>query len=405
MASEPGKARGGGRKKPPPPDPNQQTFGRGEQLMILRKFVIPEATGEVSAANLKLIILNIADRLGRNSECWPCQDTIAAETGIKKRHLQRALAVLERMNLIYVRRGRRPQGGRGGTTNRYRLIWNELKLLCPRGLDQADGYFEEGDQRASTGALISTTNAPTATDQRASTGATNAPVLAHKPPIEPPKNRPPPADAENDWRVVVEEFRSRQTIAGELADECRRAGMTPAQFRERMRAAWATVELPANAGKFLEPAGAVAWFLRTGVWPTSGVITPQILAKRRATAAAEAEKSAVERAKRMREETEGARAGATMRQRNATYGGILDMLGRDELRELIDLTPSLRDPFHAEAVRRAVLDPPPNGLVRSRLLETLEQLEATPADFASSAAAEQAIDLSYSIHGSRRSQR
>jgi DNA-binding transcriptional ArsR family regulator len=405
MAGEQGKARGGQRKKPPPPDPDQQTLGRGEQLMILRKCVIPAASGEVSADKLKLIVLNIGDRLGRNVECWPCQDTIVAETGIKKRQVQRAIAALERMNLIYVRRGPKPQGGRGGTTNRYRIIWNELRLLVPT---EADGFDLQRDQTASTGALVTggrdTTKPPVPTDQTASTGATKPPVLAHKPPIEPPKNRPPPADAENDWRVVVEEFRPRQSIAGDLADECRRAGMTPAQFRERMRAAWATVDLPANAGKFLEPAGAVAWFLRMGSWPASGVITPQILAKRRATAAAEAEKLAVERAKRMREETEGARAAAAMRQRNATYGVILDTLGRDELRELIDLTPSLRDPFHAEAVRRAVLDPPPTGLVRSRLLETLEQLEATPADFASSAVAQPVIDLSLSIHG-RRSQR
>jgi hypothetical protein len=364
------KARGGEkRERRPLPMPGQMTFTRAEQLRTLRHCVVPGGQGKdgggVAGTTLKLVLRILDDHAGGNYECWPSHDTIAREAGLKhRRQAIRATEALEAMSLICVRRASPPGVGRGGTVNHYRIVWNELHLLCPSESPAED--LDACDQSAMDGTLVRddsrATKVPLVSDQSAMGGTTKVPYMAHEAPNEAPKKRPPPPKPPlpEDWAAVVNEFAGRQSAIHVLADEHRAGGYTPDQFRERLSQAWAVVALPANRGRFTKPAGAVAWFLRNGSWPAERVATPEASAVHQARRAAQS----AARADAARHEAEQT---AAAEDREALYGPFLDALGEEELQDLIERTPALRDPFFARWLRQR----PPQGTVRMMLLRTL----------------------------------
>ncbi|MEO1619296.1 MAG: helix-turn-helix domain-containing protein, partial [Planctomycetota bacterium] len=70
----------------------------------------------------------INEHLGKNSECWPNQDTLAKLMKCSKRTVVRATQAAQDLNLITVQN--KPYGGKGQKKgNHYRIIWSELLLL------------------------------------------------------------------------------------------------------------------------------------------------------------------------------------------------------------------------------------------------------------------------------------
>ena len=67
----------------------------------------------------KTVYIYLRDRAGNSSACWPGIKTIARELGLSPRTVQRALADLERRQLIEKRNRRRVNGSL--TSNLYRL--------------------------------------------------------------------------------------------------------------------------------------------------------------------------------------------------------------------------------------------------------------------------------------------
>lgn len=369
-----GKARGGRRRnKPLPPDPDQQFLNRNRQLQIIRDCVLPE-NGVVSTVVMKAVLKALDDRIGaRNKECWPSQATLAKNVGLKDRkQVQRAIDALENdLSVIYVRRGPRAGGGRGGTVNHYRIVWNELALLCPTEA------INQRDQSDSTVPLVADDQSDNYAGPKRQIDPTNGTVLSHEAKEKRPRsaNQPPNplspiADLPPEWAAVVKDFQEKQAIVAELASEHRSAGVTAAEFRERIAGAWAVVELPENASKFEKPAGAVAWYLRKGDWPVDGVITfeqSQLINVQRRTRALD----------EIANERKLAAEAARLAELEATYGLLLDSLDEAELLQLIADTPTLRNPFY----QRWLDNRPPLGTVRALLLMQLAAtFERTPDD-------------------------
>ncbi len=352
--------------------------------MILRKCVIPAFAGKVSAAVLKLILINLGDHIGDNPECWQSQDTIVEETGIGKRQVQRGIAALQSMNLILSRRTQ--------LTNRYQIVWNELKLLVPAvEIESTDG-FRCATSGASENAPGEFRRATSGGSGRATSGGSDAPPVAHKATKKRPLKRPPPGgELDAAWLVVVEEFQSKQAIARELAEEHLARNFTPAEFRAKMLGAWETAEMPENADKLVDKAASVQFYLRRGSWPCAGIVDAHVLARQRATKAAAAERETVERAKHLRAEAEAQRLRELLQQREENFGPLLDRLDREQLRDLIDLAADLSD-FQRDAAYRATFNPPPTGYARSTFLETLEACGATAEDFFNEATIERTAE-------------
>jgi hypothetical protein len=62
----------------------------------------------------------LAHRAGRNGDCWPSMETIAADLGITPRHVANCINELRAAGLIT---SRRDHGGRGAS-NRYVFLWH-----------------------------------------------------------------------------------------------------------------------------------------------------------------------------------------------------------------------------------------------------------------------------------------
>lgn len=293
-------ARGGRRRNKPLPDnPDQQHFSRGAQLQMLRDCQLPTLK-KIRGNILKSVLRVIDDHAGRNVEAWPSQETIATEAVISYRQAQRAIAVLVELSLICVRRVPLSGGGRTGCRNHYRIVWNELALRCPpipSEHDQTDGSVAlvATDLRAPGGALVERDlHAPQRRPTRpgeptyAPPGAQEAPTKRTRTDHHP---QSPPSDETElpaDWAAVVKAFEGKQAIVRDLAAEYLAKGSTAIEFREVLTRAWAIAETPANAGRFTNPAGAVASFIRRGSWPVAGVVTPEAAADRLAASNNEA---------------------------------------------------------------------------------------------------------------------
>lgn len=362
-----GKARGGHRQKnPPPPDDDQEFLSRGRQLEVLRDCQIPKVPGVVSGIVLKAVLRVLDDHIGgRQKECWPCQDTIAREAGLTNRkHVQRAIKALEDRSLIYKERRGKFGAGRAGAPNHYRIIWNEVALLCPdESIRQAASEdSRKNDQRDSAVPLVPGDQRDFSSRPTGQSVPTNGTALSQEPPSKRPRSahRPQPPFETAEWAAVVDEFAGRQSAIRRLAEEHRDNGYTPAEFRERLVEAWAVVTLPENRGRFDKPAGAVAWFLRNDSWPVEKVTTP-------AVAIAEAARRSAKAAAEMRADLREATQNAAADERESTFGSFLDALDEDGLQELIERTPALQDPFFARWQRQR----PPRGIVRMMLLRSL----------------------------------
>ena len=128
---------------------------------------------QVSAAALKLVLLAIDDHAGQHGWCFATQETLASETHLSVRTIQRAVAVLhDDLGVVIVeQRG----NSAGGCFNHCRIVWSELALLC-RARKESDGSF----QRAAS----VTTQSASVTTQSASSGGLiyKRPRSAHEAP-------------------------------------------------------------------------------------------------------------------------------------------------------------------------------------------------------------------------------
>lgn len=79
----------------------------------------------------KAVYIYLRDRANVSGVCWPGIKTIARELGLSPRTVQRALADLERRQLIEKRNRRRSNGSL--TSNLYRLTSIKRHSLPPRG--------------------------------------------------------------------------------------------------------------------------------------------------------------------------------------------------------------------------------------------------------------------------------
>ena len=79
----------------------------------------------------KTVYIYLRDRADASGVCWPGIKTIARELGLSPRTVQRALADLERRQLIEKRNRRRSNGSL--TSNLYRLIKHKTSQPPARG--------------------------------------------------------------------------------------------------------------------------------------------------------------------------------------------------------------------------------------------------------------------------------
>lgn len=107
-------------------------FSRAEQLGILRRAEIPAVeiteSGKqrlVRPSTIKLVLAKIDDH---GQLCWASLDTLARETGLSRISVVRAIAALEILSVLCI--SKREKRG-GGFSNEYRIVWNDLGLLCP----------------------------------------------------------------------------------------------------------------------------------------------------------------------------------------------------------------------------------------------------------------------------------
>ena len=107
-------------------------YTRAEQLGLLRRVILPAteiAEGKrkltVTPGSLKAVLRAIDDH-GR--VCWASLDTLAAETGLSRRAVIRAVAALEERSVVCIEH--RPKKN-GGFRNEYRIVWTELDRLAP----------------------------------------------------------------------------------------------------------------------------------------------------------------------------------------------------------------------------------------------------------------------------------
>ncbi len=115
-------------------------FQRGDQLRILRDCDLPKnARGEdgkkVSRKVLKGVLLAI-DQFGRGKDrgCTASLDRLELTSGVSRRHIPRALAILEAMSLVLSEAGSRRVGDQVSPMVRRTIIWSELALLCRESL-------------------------------------------------------------------------------------------------------------------------------------------------------------------------------------------------------------------------------------------------------------------------------
>ena len=79
----------------------------------------------------KTVYMYLKDRSNRAGSCWPGIKTIARELGLSPRTVQRALADLERRQLIEKRNRRRANGSL--TSNLYRLTKHKTSQPPAKG--------------------------------------------------------------------------------------------------------------------------------------------------------------------------------------------------------------------------------------------------------------------------------
>jgi len=285
---------------------------RASQLAALRDAALEprlSADGKtVSAATQKLVLRTIDDH-GRGREAWMSYETLAEECCLSTRTCKRAVEVLIEASLICVELRR---CGAGFVCNHYRIVWTEL-ALCARDArptpesapaPPAESPTDRCAPALERSALGTDRCAPAlersalGTDRCAPGGTLNALTAIKRSASEPPPPTPSEdADAsECEWAAAAGEFISRLSVARELADDARRAGSTPEQFRSELRRLFAIATSSANKPLWkVSLGGVVAYRFRVGAWPAEGVCErPDKIAECEATAASVRARRAVE---------------------------------------------------------------------------------------------------------------
>lgn len=116
-------------------NPQQLTidFTRGDQLAILQQAqldscAVGSAGDRIRGATLRAVLRAIDD-FGRGGVAWPSIETLAATTGLGQRTIKRAIAALQAQSLLVATKQR---NGSGSWSNRYAIVWSELRLRCDR---------------------------------------------------------------------------------------------------------------------------------------------------------------------------------------------------------------------------------------------------------------------------------
>lgn len=98
----------------------------------------------------KLVLLALANRVNHETGvCYPGQELIGRECSMSSRTVRRHLRTLEERGLI-VRRARMLSGGRGRTSDEYRIVWDQPDKLTarsgPTGQNRTTNRTDEDDQ-------------------------------------------------------------------------------------------------------------------------------------------------------------------------------------------------------------------------------------------------------------------